>query len=338
MKTGFRHCLMALGAMLALGLAMANGPLAAQTLIKVGHDQPEKSPHHQAALKWKELVEERTKGQVEVQLFPSMLLGSGTQMVEQLQAAALEVAILPTGWVAPLAPSVSVLDLPFLFPSRKIAYQVIDGPVGKKILAPLNKVNIEGVAFWESGFKQFTGDFPIATPDDYKGHKIRTMPAPVIQEQFKAFGATPTAIDFKELYMALQQKVVDGQENPIATIASMRFFEVQKYMTLSDHGFLAYIFMFNKPFLDQQPAEIRKILVDSAIEAGAYEREIIATAESDHLETFRQAGMQISELTPEQRDAFRKASEQVYVWYAEKNGGETLNLIRSKVAELSGQN
>lgn len=327
-----------LGAVLALVAIVVPGPLAAQTLIKVGHDQPEKSPHHQAALKWKELVEERSKGQVEVQLFPSMLLGSGTQMVEQLQAAALEAAILPTGWVAPLAPSVSVLDLPFLFPSRDIAYKVIDGPVGSEILKPLNKVNIEGVAFWESGFKQFTGDFPIATPDDYKGHKIRTMPAPVIQEQFKAFGATPTAIDFKELYMALQQKVVDGQENPIATIASMRFFEVQKYMTLSDHGFLAYIFMFNKPFLEQQPAEIRKILVDAAIEAGAYQREIIAKAESEHLETFRQAGMQISELTPEQRDAFRKASEQVHDWYAEKNGGETLNLIRDKVAELSDAN
>lgn len=324
-------------ALLALAALPMTSPATAKTLVKVGHDQPEKSPHHQAAVKWKELVEKRSNGEVQVQLFPSNLLGSGTQMVEQLQAGALEVAILPTGWVAPLAPSVSVLDLPFLFPSRKIAYQVIDGPVGADILKPLNKVNIEGVAFWESGFKQFTGDFPIRTPGDYKGHKIRTMPAPVIQEQFKAFGATPTAIDFKELYMALQQKVVDGQENPIATIASMRFFEVQKHMTLSDHGFLAYIFMFNKAFLDKQPENIRKILVDAAIEARDYERDIIAKAEKSHLETFRKAGMEIAELNAEQRAAFKKASQQVYDWWGEKNDSQMLDKIRSEVDTLAGK-
>lgn len=336
MKLIVRNCAAVLCAGLVMLGAGSADPAVAQTLIKVGHDQPEKSPHHQAAVKWKELVEERTEGRVEVQLFPSMLLGSGTQMVEQLQAGALEAAILPTGWVAPLAPSVSVLDLPFLFPSREIAYEVIDGPVGQEIMKPLNAVNIEGVAFWESGFKQFTGDFPISKPEDYEGHKIRTMPAPVIQEQFKAFGAVPTAIDFKELYMALQQDVVDGQENPIATIASMRFFEVQEHMTLSDHGFLAYIFMFNKPFLESQPPEIREILVNAALEAGAYERQIIAEAEAEHLETFREAGMEISKLTPEQREAFREASQPVYEWYADNYGADTLKLVRDKVGELTG--
>ena len=129
-------------------------------------------------------------------------------------------------------------------------------------MQPLEKVNIKGVGFWESGFKQFTGNFPIRQPADYKGTKIRTMPAPVIQEQFKAFGAVPTMINFSELYSALQQKVVDGQENPIATIANMRFFEVQKHLTLSDHGFIAYVFMINKPFLDKLPADQRDVLVD----------------------------------------------------------------------------
>src|SRR4051812_24166596 len=208
--------LFAASAIAALTLA-APTLASAQTVIKVGHDQPDRSTHHLAAIKWKELVEARTGGKVQVRLFPSMTLGSGTQMVEQTQAGALEVSILPTGWVAPLAPSVQVLDLPFLVPNREVLYKVIDGPAGAEILKPLAKVNIEGVTFWESGFKQFTGNFPIAEPKDYGGHKIRTMPAQVIQEQFKAFGATPVTVDFKELYSALQQKVVDGQENPIAT-------------------------------------------------------------------------------------------------------------------------
>jgi len=315
-------------------------PLAAasaETSIKLGHDQPETSPHHQAALKWKEIVESRSGGKVTVQIFPSSMLGSGTQMVEQVQAGALEAAVLPTAWIAPLAPSVSVLDLPFLFPSRQAAYRVIDGPVGKEILAPLNKVSIEGVAFWESGFKQFTGDFPISTPDDYKGHKIRTMPAPVIQEQFKAFGATPTPINFSELYTALQQKVVDGQENPIATIASMRFYEVQPHMTLSDHGFLAYVFMLNKPFLDNQAADTRKLLVDAAAEARDYQRGIIQDAEAKNLEIFRQAGVKIAKLDPEQRAAFVRASQPVYDWYSNKYGSGTLDNIKKAVTDISGK-
>lgn len=309
-------------------LAAASGALLAQVQIKVGHDQPDRSTHHQAALKWKELVEARTKGQVQVRLFPAMTLGSGTQMVEQVQAGALEAAVLPTGWVAPIAPSVQILDLPFLFPSRELLYKVIDGPTGAEILKPLNKANIEGVTFWESGFKQFTGNFPIREPKDYAGTKIRTMPAQVIQEQFKAFGATPVTVDFKELYSALQQRVVDGQENPIATIALMRFFEVQKYLTLSDHGFIAYVFMLNKPFLDKQPAATRAILVDAAREAGRFQREIIVKSEAEHLETFRKAGIEITKLTPEQRARFEQASRPVYDWYVARHGTQTLDLVR----------
>ncbi|NVO15326.1 MAG: TRAP transporter substrate-binding protein [Rhodoplanes sp.] len=323
-------------ALLILG-GLVSSPALAQTTVKLGHDQPETSTHHQAAVKWKELVESRTGGKVKVQIFPSSMLGSGTQMVEQVQAGALEAAVLPTAWVAPLAPSVQVLDLPFLFPNREVAYKVVDGPVGTEILKPLEKVNIEGVAFWESGFKQFTANTPIRQPADYKGQKIRTMPAPVIQEQFKAFGATPTMINFSELYSALQQKVVDGQENPIATIASMRFFEVQKYMTLSDHGFLAYVFMINKPMLDKLPADQRDILVKAAREAGQYQRDIIKAAEAQHLEAFKKAGVEIMTLSPEQRAEFEKASRPVYDWYIAKFGPATVDLVRADVAKAQGK-
>lgn len=315
--------------------ALLTTPVLAQTVMKLGHDQPETSTHHQAAVKFKELVESRTGGKVKVQIFPASMLGSGTQQVEQVQAGALEAAVLPTAWVAPLAPSIQVLDLPFLFPDRAVTYKVVDGPVGAAILKPLEKVNIEGVAFWESGFKQFTGSFPIREPADYQGHKIRTMPAPVIQEQFKAFGATPTTIAFAELYSALQQKVVDGQENPIATIAAMKFYEVQKYLTMSDHGFLAYVFMINKPFLDKLPADQQKIVKDAAREAGRYQRDIIKKAEAEYLETFKKAGVEIITLTPDQRKAFEEASKPVYDWFVAKFGTETLDMVRDDVKKQS---
>ncbi|MDA0685082.1 MAG: TRAP transporter substrate-binding protein [Bacteroidetes bacterium] len=318
-----------------LSLTLAVTITHAQTVIKVAHDQPERSSHHAAALKWKELVEARTGGKYQVRMFPAMMLGSGTQMVEQTQAGALEVSILPTAWIAPLAPSVQVLDLPFLFPSREVAYRVIDGPVGREILAPLEKVNIQGVTFWESGFKQFTGNFPIREPRDYSGKKIRTMPAPVIQEQFRAFGSTPVALDFKELYSALQQRVVDGQDYPIATISLMKFYEVQRHITISDHGFLAYVFMFNKRWLDAQPAEMRQILVDSAREAGRYQRELIVKSEAEHLDLFRKSGNEIVNLTQEQRMSFEQASKPTYGWFVSRHGSAVLELIRKEVAAAS---
>jgi C4-dicarboxylate-binding protein DctP len=263
------------------------------------------------------------------------MLGSGVQTVEQVQAGAIEAACLPTAWVAPIAPSVQVLDLPFLFPSREVAYRVIDGPVGAAILEPLQKVNIVGVGFWESGFKQFTGNFPIRTPADYQGHKIRTMPAQVIQEQFKSFGAIPTTIAFGELYSALQQKVVDGQENPIVTISAMRFFEVQKYLTLSNHGFIAYVFMMNKPFLDKLPADQRDIVLQAAREAALFQRSLLQEAEAADLEQFKKAGIEISTLTPGERAEFEKASKPVYDWYASKFGTAMLDRVRQEVIAQS---
>lgn len=322
-------------AAIALLTSAGAGSAMAQTVIKLAHDQPETSTHHQAALRWKELVEERTNGEYEIQIFPASVLGSGTQMIEQTQAGAVEAFALPTGWIAPFAPSVSVLDLPFLFPSREVTYQVVDGPVGQEILAPLEEVNLKGVAFWESGFKQFTGGFPITEPSDYEGQKIRTMPSEVIQEQFEAFGAVPTSIAFAELYTALQQQVVDGQENPITTIAAMRFFEVQDHLTISDHGFLAYAVVFNKAFFDGLPEEVQTILVETAREAGQYQRDIIEEAERQHLEEFREAGVEIIELSEEQRAAFVEASQPVYEWFENEYGGETLELIQNEIEALT---
>ena len=319
----------------AAALAATLGLLStgnAQVVMKLGHDQPATSTHQTAALKFKQLVDERTHGQIKVNIFPAMMLGSGTQMVEQVEAGALEAAVLPTAWIAPVAPGVQVLDLPFLFPNRQVAYEVLDGPAGAQILKPLEKKNIGGVAFWEGGFKQFTGTFPIRQPGDYQGHKIRTMPAPVIQEQFKAFGAAPATIDFKELYSALQQHVVDGQENPIATIALMKFYEVQKYLTLSDHGYIAYVFMINKPFLDKLTSDQRKAVIELAQEAGRYQRDLIRESEQGYLAMFGKAGLEIIKLTPEERAKFAAASKPVYDWFVQRYGGASLDLVRDAVA------
>ncbi len=234
-------------------------PRRAKWNVKFGHDQPEKSPHHDGALYFKKLVEEGSNGEIAVKIYPSQLLGTGLQMSEMVQAGALEILAIPTSNMQVLHPSLQVLDLPFLFPGTKSLFRVLDSDFTDDLYKPLWSQNIVGLHWIISGFKQFTGNFPIRTPDDFKGRKIRVMPAPIIREQFKALGASPVPIDFQELYNALQQGVVDGQENPLTTIVTMKFYEVQKYMTLSNHAFIAYVFVASKTFYGFPAGQISEI-------------------------------------------------------------------------------
>jgi C4-dicarboxylate-binding protein DctP len=288
---------------------------AAKWSIKFGHDQPEKSPHNDGALYFKKLVEEGSNGEIAIKIFPSQLLGTGLQMSEMVQAGALEVLAIPTSNMQVLHPSLQVLDLPFLFPDREALFRVMDSEFTDNLYKPLLNKNIVGLHWIISGFKQFTGNFPIRTPDDFKGRKIRVMPAPIIREQFKALGASPVPIDFHELYNALQQGVVDGQENPLTTIVTMKFYEVQKYMTLSSHAFIAYVFVASKSFYDSLPEKYQKLVRESAKKAGIYERNLIVEREKGFLETIKKAGVTVIELKPQDRQAFQKAVEPVYDWF-----------------------
>ncbi|MFV0245655.1 MAG: TRAP transporter substrate-binding protein [Qingshengfaniella sp.] len=324
----------------ALGLATALAvstltiapALAADITMMVAHDMPETSPHHLATVRFKDLLAERTEGRIDVQIFPNSLLGASIQVTEQVQAGAIQAAVLPTAWIAPIAPELTVLDLPFLFPSRAVAHAVIDGPVGAQILAPLGRVGLTGLGYWESGFKQFTGNFPIRTPEDFSGHKIRAMPSQVIQEQFRAFGASPTQIAFSELFNALQQGVVDGQENPINSITAAKLYEVQPYITLSDHGYLGYVFFVNSAFFDGLSAEDQTAMRASVAEARDYERQLIEQNEATQLETFKAAGVTIIPLTDAERAAFRAAAQPVYAWYRAQNGDTALDDLEAAIS------
>ena len=301
-------------AVLALALS-GTASAAAKWNIKFGHDQPEKSPHHDGALFFKKLVEEGSNGEIAVKIFPSQLLGTGLQMSEMVQAGALEILAIPTSNMQVLHPPLQVLDLPFLFPDREALFKILDSDFTDSLYKPLLSRNIVGLHWIISGFKQFTGNFPIRTPDDFKGRKIRVMPAPIIREQFKALGASPVPIDFQELYSALQQGVVDGQENPLTTIVTMKFYEVQKYMTLSNHAFIAYVFVTSKSFYDSLPEKYQKLVRESAKKAGIYERGLVVEREKGFLETIKKAGVTVIELKPEDRQAFQKAVEPVYGWF-----------------------
>ncbi len=318
--SGLLFCLFAAGAAIA----------APKWTVKFGHDQREQSPHHDAALYLKKLIEEGSHGDIQVQIYPNQTLGTGVQMVEMVQAGALEMLAVPTSKIQVLQPSFQILDLPFLFPDKKSLYDKLYGEFGEKLFEPLPAKNIVGLTYWGMGFKQLTGNFPIHKPGDFKGKKIRVMPSPVIREQFKALGASPVPVDFHELYNALQQGVVDGQENPLVGITTMKLYEVQKYMAMSNHAFLTYGVVAGKGFFDSLPENYRTLIRESAKKSAAYQLSLIEERDAGFLKTIKDAGVQVTDLTPEEHDAFQKAMQPVYEWFVAnvENGKKYLDLAR----------
>jgi C4-dicarboxylate-binding protein DctP len=315
---------------LILIFGLTGSAAAAKWNIKFGHDHKETSPHHKAALWMKDQIEKGSNGEISVEIYPTQLLGTGIQMVEMVQAGALELLAVPTSNVQGIHPAMQILGLPFLFTSSEQMYSALDGDFGKKLYEPLAKNNIQGLTYWESGFKQFTCKYPIRTPADMEGKKFRIMPSPVIREQFKALGASPVPVDFQELYNALQQGVVDGQENPLMTIVTMKFYEVQKYVTMSNHAWLGYLVMANKNFLNSLPEKYQKLITETAIASSKYEREILAQENDGYLKTIKDSGTEVIELSPQVVQEFQAKMPPVYDWFVNNvEGGKAyLDMIR----------
>ena len=316
---------------LALALGMAPSAMAkAKYQIKFGHDHKETSPHHQAALWVKKQIEEGSNGEIEVTIYPTQILGTGIQMVEMLQAGAIQMLAVPTSNVQTIQPGMQVLGLPFLFPSQAALYGKLNGALGAALFEPLKAKNILGVTYWESGFKELTCNYPINKPEDLKGRKFRIMPSPVIREQFMAVGASPVPIDFQELYNALQQGVVDGQENPPMTIVTMKFYEVQKYVAMTNHAWLGYAVMVNKAFFDGLPAKYQDMVANVLKASNGYEIQLINQMNDGYMQTIKDSGATIIDIEPAELKRFQSAMAPVYDWF-EKNipdGKKYLDLAR----------
>lgn len=311
----------ALSSLAAAALLVSQAGLAtAQTVVKFHHDLPEDSAQHVAAEKFKAEVEKRSKGQLEVKIFPNNALGDDVEATQQMQFGALQAAIIPTAKLSNFVPAMQIVDLPFIFPSPKVAHAVLDGEAGNKLMATLDKVGLTGVTFWESGFKQMTCNRAITKPSDFKGQKVRVMQSPIIMEQFSVMGANPVPIAFGETYNALQQRVVDCQENPLVSITKMKFYEVQSDLIISNHAYLAYAFVFSKRWLDKQSKEHRQILVDVARETTPFQREETARRESGYVDTIKKSGTKVSVLTENQLAVFQKATMPVHTKFADQIG------------------
>ncbi|SDK94500.1 TRAP transporter substrate-binding protein [Natronincola ferrireducens] len=303
-------------------------------VIRLGHDLLEDTHQHYGALEFKKMVEEKTDGRIEVQVFPAGQLGTDIEIAEMMQSNAVEAGLVPTAKLSGFHAPLQLIDLPFLFPSREITYKLLDSELADDLFQPMEKIGLKGLAFWESGFKQFTANKEIRKPSDFEGLQIRVMESPLLIAQYRALGANPIPIDFSETYNALQQGVADGQENPLVSIAAMRFYEVQSHMTLSNHGYLAYALLFSNSFWDRLSPEDQEILQTAAREAGVLERQEAIRREEGFIETIESSGTTVIRLSDEEMAAFSEAMKPVHEEFADVIGRDLLQKAYDLIEEF----
>ena len=330
----FNKSTFAISAVLSAGLAFA---ASAETVIKIGHGAAESFHMHRALLKFEELVETGSNGEIDVQIFPSSQMGPDREMIEGVQTGVLEMAIPPSSFFAGWDPAFAVIELPYMYASKDIAFDVLDGAAGDGMLARVENQGLVGLGWLELGVRNVTNNVrPIASPQDLEGVKLRTMKVPAHVATFESLGANPTPMNFGEVYSALQQGVIDGQENPLAIITSQRFYEVQKYLSTTGHVFAVYMPVVSKPFFDSLSAEHQQLIHASMARARAHQAELVAAEDASQLDEIRSAGVEVLELTAEQRQAFADQTESVRLQYRDEVGAEAYYAWVAAVGAASG--
>lgn len=306
-------------------------------VIRVGIGLNDKSAQYASLKYFKELVEKNSGGRIEVQLYHSSQLGDDREMMEALQMGTQEMTCPSTAPIAGFVNDFKVFDLPFLFPSEEAADYVLDSEVGQKLLKKLENVGIVGLAYWENGYRHLTNSKrPVRTPADLKGLKIRTMENPIHLATFRILGANPTPMAFGELFSAMQQGVVDGQENPWGTIYLQKFYEVQKYATDTGHFYSPFVLMISKVFWDKLPADLQKVIKDAAIQARDHNRKLNREWNAKYLEELKKV-CQVTILTPQERAAFRAATKPIYDQFANDIGKDLIKAVTDKIAEFEAK-
>ncbi|MEW6185923.1 MAG: TRAP transporter substrate-binding protein [Thermodesulfobacteriota bacterium] len=323
MKRTFEITLLAVFILLTM---TRNQVSAAQTFsFKLGHAVAPEHPYHLGALKFAELVAKKTGNQVKIDVYPSTQLGNERDMVEGLQLGTIDLVVTSTGPLGGFVPQMFVVDLPFLFRDREHAYKVLDGPIGRELLEAFSAKGIKGLAFWENGFRHITNNLrPVNKPEDLKGIKIRTMENKVHLAAFKAFGASPAPMAWSEVYTALQQKTIDGQENPVAIIYHQKIYEVQKYLALTGHFYSPTPLLMSLKAFHTLPRNFQTIFIETALECAAFERNLLRDSEAKQLAEIKAKGVQIT--TPVKKP-FLEAASSVYKEFRDQFGQAMIDKI-----------
>lgn len=303
--------------------------------IKIGHVATEETSIHKKFVKFKEVLEEESDGQFEVKIYPNSQLGDERELTESTQLNNIQVSSPDIGAVARIAPSLQVFNLPFLFKNNEEAYSLLDGEIGMDLLKDLEKDGLVGLGYAENGWRNLTTKKgPIKSPDELQGVKLRTMEDPLHLDFWKELGLNPTPLAFSEVYTALSQGVVDGQENPLELIESMKFHEVNPYITLTGHIYAPELFVVNKDFFEGLTEEQQSMIENAAKESITYQRDLNAELEAGLIKKIEADGATITILTDEEKDEWIKRVTPVYQKYSDIIG---VDLMKSIFEELNNE-
>lgn len=290
-------------------LGMASFASAQATKLTLGHGAAPGNPRHEASVKFADLVKARTNGRIEVQVAPSAQLGDDAAMVTALRTGALDMSANSQGAVSAVVPEYSAFGMPFLFADLPQAWKLLDGPLGKELADKSAEKGLIVLGYWDNGIRHMSNSKkPLNKPEDLKGMKMRTPPDPVTVDIMQALGAEAQQIRFAELYVALQQGVVDGQENPLMNIHASKLYEVNKFISLTGHKYEMTPFLMSKRTWDRLSEADRKVVMDAAREATALQRKMSQDADNSLIADLRGRGVQINTAD---KAAFEKATDKV---------------------------
>jgi len=326
---------------LSLGLTLSLGviapihaaPAVEPIVIKLSHVVAVETSKGRGAEYFKKLVEERSGNRVQVQIYPNSQLYKDKEELEALQLGAVQMLIPSLSKFGPLGvKEFEAFDLPYLFTNFADVHKLANGPIGQQLLAKLEPRGIKGLAFWDNGFKIFSANRPMVSPADIKGMKLRIQSSKVLEAQMRVLGAMPQSMAFSEVYQALQTGVIDGAEQTPTQSYSQRFHEVQKYYTVTNHGYIGYAVVVNKKFWDGLPADVRPMLETAMRETSSYVNKLTQKENEDDLKKIAASGKStVTVLNDQQREAWRQAMLPTYAQVESRVPKALIDSIRKEI-------
>jgi len=323
-------------AMLALAVfGAATAQDIKERTVRFANQNPKGHPINMGMDRFAEIVASKSGGKIKVALFPGGALGGDAANVSALQGGTLEMVVLNAGILASQTKEFAIFDFPFMFATAQEADAVVDGAFGKMMLAKLDTKGIHGLAYWELGFRTITNSRrPINKVEDIAGLKLRVIPNAINVDWVSALGANPTPMAFTEVYSAMEQKAIDGHENPVTVVNANKLYEVQKYLALSNHQYNPQAVIVSKKLWDSMSDDERKIFSDAAVEATAYQRKMSREQAVSALENVKKNGMQVSEFSAAEMAKFRDKMKPVVDKHAAIVGPEVVGALQADLAKL----
>jgi tripartite ATP-independent transporter DctP family solute receptor len=332
-RISFVRSLLAVAALAIAGSATAQD--IKERTIKFGVAGPDTHPAAAGMKKFAEAVGQKSGGKMKVQLFFNGALGGDQAVTTAIQGGTVEMSVMNSGILASLAKELAVFDFPFLFANEKESDAIVDGPVGQKMHRLLEDKGVVGLAYWELGYRHITNSKrPLNKVEDVEGLKLRVIPNPINVDWVKALGANPTPMAFPEVYAGLESKAIDGQENPVSVIAANKFWEVQKYIALTNHQYNPQSVIISKKVWDALSADEKKIIGDSAAEATKHQREQSRAAVAANLDLLKKNGMTVTQFDAAEVTKLREKMKPVIAKYTANVGEALVSEVNAELARM----